>query len=484
MSKTTFKYKDIAPGAAEAAKFQSGDVTASSVLDNLRRENESLRVATLEQNLWLLDGSFDLYDGQTVPLWSTDLSGADCSFEVPPVLEISLPDQYSSLGLTLVFDSGAGNFCSELNIKWYQKDDLKADADFSPDTNRYFCHQRVEAYDRIVITFKKTWLPYRYVKLQQVIFGIYRTFGMTEIRNAKITNQVNHISAEVPISTLDLALDSRDDIDFMFQLKQPFEALNDDFLIGVYYINEHRRTARTVYDLRCQDAIGVLNDDTFSGGVYTNYSAKQLMLDIIGNDFKVDFGNVEDMQLTGILQPSAKRAAIQQVAFAWGVCVATDGGEVVRVFHLEYDPEDIGTNRVYTGATVQTSAIVTSVRVTAHTYTQSGNGSIEIGGVKYEDTGTVYTVTNPGVTANDKQNVVEITGATLVSPSIGQVTAQRVYDFYTKRDSANAKIVWKGELLGDCVTVPNSWGSPSTGNISRMDITLSNTVAAQLEVIA
>lgn len=484
MSKTVITYKDIAPGAAEAASFQSGGAASFSNLDDLRRENETQPIATLELNNWLLDGKHILRGSQTVPFWSSALSDGDCSFAAPPALEITLPDQYSSLGLTLVFDQTVGNLCSEVNIKWYQQSVLKADVDFYPDANTYFCQRRVEAYDRVVITFKKTWLPYRYVKLQQIIFGVYRNFGMTEIRSAKITNQVNHISAEIPISTLSWTLDSREDIDFMFQLKQPIEARNDDFLIGVYYINEHKRTAETVYDLRCQDAIGILNDDTFPGGVYTNYSAKKLLQDIIGKDFDIDFSGVADMSLTGIIQPTSKRGAIQQVAFAWGVCIATDGGGVVRVFHLDNEPEAIGPNRTYTGATVETSAIVTAVRVTAHTYTQSASGNIEVNGVKYQDATSVYTVTNPNVTANDKQNVKEISGATLVSPAIGQATAQRVYDFYARRNTARAKIVWKSELLGDCVTVPNAWGKPSTGNISKMDYVLSNTVAANVEVVS
>ena len=90
---------------------------------------------------------------------------------------------------------------------------------------------------------------------------------------------------------------------------------------------------------------------------------------------------------------------------------------------------------------------------------------------------------NPDVTSNTKTNVVEITGATLVSAANGQAVAQRVYNYYAKRDAARAKIVWRGEKLGDAVTLPNPWGGTNTGNIVRMDLTLSNTVAADCEVV-
>ena len=132
---------------------------------------------------------------------------------------------------------------------------------------------------------------------------------------------------------------------------------------------------------------------------------------------------------------------------------------------------------------METSAVVTEVRVIAHTYTQDSNGGVEIGGVKYSDTETVYTVTNPDVTATDKQNVIEVTGATLVSPGIGQATAQRVYDYYQKRNTNKAKVVWAGELLGDYVSLPNAWGSANSGHIEKMEIKLSNTVAADCETV-
>lgn len=484
MSKTTILYKDIAPGAAERAEFASDYAIDFSDLDDLRRETEEQRIATGELNEWILDGSFSIRDGDSVPYWSDELSDVDCVFENPPSVVITFPAQYSVIGLTLIFDEATSVYCTEVNIKWYQQEALRADADFFPDGYEYFCAEKVESFDKIVITFKKTNLPYRYAKLKQVIFGRLRLFDMTEIRNARTTNQMNHITAELPVSTMNWTLDSNDEIGFMFQLKQPMEVRSGDELIGVYYISEHKRKTSRVYDLNCQDALGVLDGDTFGGGVYNAYSAKQLVRDIVGSDFDVDFGTVKDTELTGILQTMTKREALQQVLFAWGVCAATDGGEVIRIFDLQYEPEEIGIGRTYTGTTLETSAMVTAVRVTAHTYTQDANGSVEVNGVKYTDTTTVYTVTNPNVTANDKQNVVEVTGATLVSPSIGQETARRVYDYYARRTKANTKIVWRGERLGDAVTVPNAWGETSTGNIDRMEIVLSNTVAANCEVIA
>lgn len=88
--------------------------------------------------------------------------------------------------------------------------------------------------------------------------------------------------------------------------------------------------------------------------------------------------------------------------FAWGVCASTDGRDGIRVFNLPGTPEAITEDYTFTGVTVDTSALVTEVRVTAHVYTQTENGGVEINGAKYDDAKTVYTITNPDVIATDK----------------------------------------------------------------------------------
>lgn len=485
MSVTTILYKDIAPGASEDATISTSTTAQGADPDLLLDEIAPAPTITGELNHWLLNGEYQFTEEEPMAFWSSELSDENGDFSALPTITIDFGQQYSSVGLTLVFDLASNEYCSSVNIKWYQGDTQKDSKDFSPNAATYFCQNQVESYDRIVITINRTALPYRRAKLEQIIFGIYRHFGMTELRSASITNEMNLISSELPISTMSWTLDSKDDVDFMFQLKQPVEVRNNNNLIGVYYIDSYSRSAKTVYGIDCYDLLGVLDETPFAGGAYlSGISAKELLEEIIDGDFSVDYADdVSDMTLVGILQPSSKRAAAQQVFFAWGVCAATDGGESVRVFNLPEDAKEIGMERTYTGVTVDTASIVTSVSVTAHTYTQDSIGSIEIGGTKYSDNTTVYTVSNPNVTATDKQNVIEVTDATLVSTSIGQSVAQRVYDYYLKRNTNKAKIVWDGERLGDMLTLPNAWGGTNTGNVAKMEIKLSNTVAATCEAI-
>lgn len=485
MSVTTILYKDIAPGASEDATVSTSTTTQGANPNLLLDGIAPAPTLTCELNHWLLSGEYKFTENEPMAFWSDTLSDKNGEFSVPPIITISFGKQYSSVGLTLVFDLASNEYCNSINIKWYQGEEQKDSKDFYPNAATFFCRNQVESYDRIIITINGTAIPYRRAKLEQIIFGIHRRFGMSELRSASIVNEMNLIETELPISTMNWTLDSNDNVDFMFQLKQPVEVRNNNSLIGVYYIESHSRFAKSLYSIGCYDLLGIMDETPFAGGAYlSGTSAKKLLEDIVGGDFAIEYSNdVVDTTLIGILQSTSKRISAQQVLFAWGVCAATDGGDSLRVFNLPKDTKVINENRTYTGVTVDTAAIVTSVSVTAHTYEQDDNGSIEINGIKYSDTTTVYTVSNPNVTASDKQNVVEITNATLVSASIGQAVAQRVYDYYLNRNTNNAKIVWAGEQLGDLLTLPNTWGGVNTGHVSRMEIKLSNTVAANCKTI-
>ena len=82
----------------------------------------------------------------------------------------------------------------------------------------------------------------------------------------------------------------------------------------------------------------------------------------------------------------------------------------------------------------------------------------------------------PNVTATDKQKVVKITDATLVSPAVAQTVAQRLYDYHQRRNTGKAKVVLAGEHLGDRVSLPDNCGGRTVGNLEKMEIKLSNTV--------
>lgn len=483
MAKTTIVYKDIAVGSVEAGTVNASGGTAESDNTRILPGADTGRVLTLEDNNWIFDGEgYRCYAETEFAFWSNALSDANCVISPAPVITVAFSKQFSSMGVTLTFDALPGSWCSDINVKWYQGGTLKADADFTPSATMYFCEKRVESFDKIVLTLKKTAFPYRRAKLSQLLIGVVRTFEADEFRSASITNEMDETAIELPVSTFNWTLDSKKSVEYLFQLRQPVEVYNSGSLLGVYYIDDSSRTSGRMYKISCKDALGVLSDTAFAGGAYlSGISAKTLLVQLAA-PFAVEFSEgLADATLKGVLSAGTMREAIQQVLFAWGVCLATDGGDTLRVFPLPSSPAEIPKDRTFADTSVKTDSVVTEVQVTAHTYTENASGGVEIGGVKYEDMQKVYSVQNPDVTASDRANVKKITNATLVSPDIGQQTAERVYARYAKRDTISARIVYSGEKLGDRVKIFTPWDTQLEGNVRKMEIKLSNTVVIKTE---
>lgn len=480
-------YQDIAAGAAEDAAVTTESAQEFSNPELLPFGGEAPPLASLEPNQWILDGSREIVDGQPARFWSETMSGPDGRFEDPPVINIDFDNRYTSPGVFLHFDPESGEHCPEATIQWRRGASLLAEEQFFPNGPDFFCEKTVEAYDHISIKLHSTNIPYRYAKLSYIVFGISRVFLRDELRNVKITAEASIISSEIAVNTLNFTLDSEEDADYMFQLKQPVSAYDGDSLIGVFYIDNSTHRAKGLYDLSCIDAVGVLDEDNFPAAMYSGKSAKALLEEILGGHFDLDLDTtLVSATVSGYWPGGTRREALQQVAFALGAIVDTSGTDAVRVYlDMENAPSLFPQGRIFTGGTVDTSAIVTAVGVTAHTYstTGSGNDTVEVDGTTYYHTTSVTTIDNPKTTASDKQNVIEVKEATLVNPQNVNAVARHVYDYYAKREKQNVRIVVSGERPGDRAAIPTPWGSVVNGFISRMDITLSGFAAADCEII-
>ena len=255
-------YKDIAVGADEDASMSATGQDSISALALLPFGDENLKpYTTLEHNMWLLDGTKIFYDGDTYAFWSEEMSDSDGYFAAPPEITATMDEQYSSFGIYL--DFGAINYCNEVEIIWYQGNAVLAQKTFYPNAYQYFCAEKVEAYNKVVIRLVRTALPYRRARLNGIYFGVTRVFKRDELRSVRITQQINAISREMPENVLDWQLDSTEALDYMFQLKQPVEAYDGNDLMGVFFVKSSDRRSERVYNISCTDAIGVLDEEYF-----------------------------------------------------------------------------------------------------------------------------------------------------------------------------------------------------------------------------
>jgi len=219
--------------------------------------------------MWLLDGSFKLLRNQDIPFWSKQMSDENGVFSTPPVIEIEFDEQYTTFGIYLRFSPETGDYCTSVTIKWYQDATLLDSKNLTPTSVSYFCANKVTAFNKVVIFLNATNRPHRYARVENIIFGIIREFGADEFRSVTILQELDLISSELPISTLNWLLVSKSDIEYIFQLKQPVEAYSGSNLIGVFYISEAKRTGPNTYEITCEDALGVLDGYFFPAAIYS-----------------------------------------------------------------------------------------------------------------------------------------------------------------------------------------------------------------------
>lgn len=479
-------YEDVAVGAADAASVATTSRLAFSNPALLPYGSDAGLLASCEMNQWILNGTRVMLGKKKAAFWSSVQSNDDCTFDSAPTITITLDGKFSSPGIFFYFDGSEGDYCSEIVLSWYSDDSLLASKTFTPTFYKYFCEQSVNLYNKLVIQINKTHLPNHYAKISQVFFGIVREFERGELRAVTVTDGINIISDDLSINTLDFTLDSLEDIEYVFQEKQPVSAYDSNHLIGVFYIDTSSRKSESVYDVSCVDAFGILDDEPFAAAIYSEYSAKTLIQSILAGHFALEYDeSLEDATLTGFIPDCTKREALQQIAFALCATIDTSAVRGIRVRKLStQDPANIPLDRLYAGGSVETSAPVTEIRVTAHTYSTTGSGDyIEVGGTTYYHKTTVVVKTNPKVTATTKPNIIEITGATLVGNDNVAEVAQHVYDYYMRRQTHSVKIVMDGETPGDYITTTTPWESTITGTITSMNIRLSGIAAAECEVV-
>lgn len=519
---TSIIYKDIAPGARENVVPKMDDIQPFCDLNDLKTGVSVPKVATLEQDYWRLDGTFGIMQDDRAGqwgVWSQSMTGADGIFATAPVLTLSFPERITSVGASFQFDLHGPTWCNDLNISWYNGSTLLDSVDYAPDKAEYSCINLVQGYDKLVITFRSMSSPYRYLKISDVLFGYVREFGPDELRSADLYQAVSPISEEVEINTLNCVISSHDDIPFFFQRKQELEVYQNGQQQGVFYITASKRKGVRMYQVDAEDMIGLMADSLHMGGVYNGELSSRVIADIMGDTPYTLASALRSVKLYGWLPVASRRDNLAQVAFAIGAAVDTSGSDKVRIYPQSSDVAmTFDESNAFEGMEIDTAAVVTKVEVTEHTYRTvgtedkelykdeldgiatvtfdepmhslsisggyitesganyaviSGTGSeVTLTGSTYRHDTRVRSVSNPDASSLDKENVVKVTDATLVSKYNSVAVAQRVFEHYQCRDTVTAKLLLGTAMPGDVVSIQTEFDGVKTGTIQSIDISL------------
>lgn len=388
---------EISFGLIDVAAKQSVTATCDDKQDFVKMDDFALdgvyppQVATLEKDYWRLDGLFDVFPDRpdliSWGLWSKSMCGADGAFANPIVLDLSFTGLHSSIGVSFEFNPYGEDWCNDLNIKWYKDSTLLYNLDFQPDRWNYSAMQTVENFNHIIVTFKSMNHPYRFLKLQNVIYGILKYFRNSEIVEGSVTEEVDITGASLPYNEMDFTVRSETDefnifnpqgIYSLLQRKQQLSVLSfiDSIRVfwGIFYVDEIKMNDDRTLKISAFDGVGIMDNTYFNGGIYNNKNALELIdeiMDSAGFAYSID-ESLTTKTVTGYIPYGTHRDALQMVAFAIGAFVDTSRTGTIQILvipDLSVEPDiKLGLDRQIVGGTVNYSELVTGVDVTAYTY--------------------------------------------------------------------------------------------------------------------
>ena len=486
------RYTDVALGADKAATVTTTEKTGFSDVSKIPTVVTPPALATCELNGWGLSPEYKARTEQhSIAFWSDNLSGEDCVFSNVPTITLAFSEQYTTTGITIQFAPGSADYCRKIKVTWYQGDVIIEQEELTPTTPVFVRNKTVVAFDKLVCEFKETSLPRKRCKIEGIIIGVRRDFDAKELKSVKSIHEVDLVSATLPINVLDASIHGTDEVDYIFQKKQPVEAYNDNVLIGVYYIDKGERTGRYDFNISCQDVIGLLDLVEYKGGLWlTDTRLTTILNSVFGDLYEFDIDPVyKDAKLKGFIARGKKqREALQHIAFALGAIVDTSGTRKIKLFPPSNgDAKNISEKLTYTGGKIITSDTVTAVDLVSYDIVDKrpvdGEEKIEFEDIEYRVTKKTVRVNNPNTVVSDPENIKKFDGCYLVNSSNVQALAENLMKHYQRRNNHSFKHVLGGQIAGGKYAASLPWGGLSSGNITKMTVTTSNITVSDTEMV-
>jgi len=208
------------PEAVESAVPVATDLAPFAHLDQVvsRTVRNITPYATLERNLWVLDGSKKILP--TTNFVDTSyvgnmLSNSDCTFTSNPVLELTFPRVFHSYlpGLIITWDMAHGDYAVDFKITLY-KEGVKGSEKLVTGNDRIHTvvDMDINEYDKIVVEILKWSSPRRRARIARIQLGQSITYGKGDLFGTFThTQEVDPLSAKMPKMSLKFSVNNVDD---------------------------------------------------------------------------------------------------------------------------------------------------------------------------------------------------------------------------------------------------------------------------------
>lgn len=187
-----------------------------SDLDNIKETTipQSKNYATLEKNFWLLNDGQPIYGSEELEQTyvSSYMSDKNCLFSDKACITLTSSVYLTTLGLTMVFDSIDKNYAKKLKVKAYRDSTMIMDKDYTlssySDRLIFADNEELVRWNKIEIYFIESSLPYRRIRVNQLLFGIMETYTDENLISAESKEKTTMINSELPTHTFKFTIDN------------------------------------------------------------------------------------------------------------------------------------------------------------------------------------------------------------------------------------------------------------------------------------
>lgn len=312
-------------------------------------------------------------------------------------------------------------------------------------------------------------------------------------------------------------------------------------LIGKFHLEDVERVGKSLYELKCTSAIGLLLTSYHYGGVYTGETAAKVIADVIGGVISYTLDQaLGATTLYGWLPKGTRRDNLRDVLFAVGGQIRKDeNGAVCIVPMAAGESYPITAEELYLGGSVTGGNPASTVSVTEHSYlalptdqrvtlfdgeaaaapmvTPGGRSvegvlvefkepahNLEPENVSILESGANYAVLGRspaaklyGLSYSHTRRILrrtQDTGAepnevvsedcTLVNLMNAENVADRLMAYYGSAKRIKADLVMTDQRPGDAVTFTDPFGEDADGIIGSMELSASAILKASCEIVA
>lgn len=325
----------------KASVASNGKQSFSSEAETLDSIIETQKYATLEKDYWLLDGNILNFPVDTFNkiwgYWSNALSNSEGKFSTNPTLTYTWSENHSSIGIRI----SAMETIKEMKLYWYDSSNtLISEYTFTnSDESKidFDIENQVANYQKLVVEFVEI-LPYHYVKIQEIFFGIEVALA-NEIIEITVSEGLDEKQQTLPSNEAIIKLNNIDNTfnkynpNGMLQFLQEGQRLTiyaqsilstkrETVLLGNFYLKSWGSSSEYTTELKANDLIMKLTENYYYSPFYTDAKVKTIIDDLFamyGSEIQyiVD-NNVKDVTLTGYIPIVSVREALQQICFACG----------------------------------------------------------------------------------------------------------------------------------------------------------------------